>query len=310
MRKLLFLYFLSLLHQHALTQDSTVLIEGNLIQLSEVIVRSDINVPAFIRRVKTDTGFYKSFRNLRILKFNAINDVRMLNKKGGVQASLNSRTRQYAQKGCRFTEVLEEKHSGDFYDASGDYNYYTASMYAGIMFARDTVCNETNIVKGNIFDLKGKRGLDKHKEQLKMLFFLPGVPVPGIPFIGNKLGVFEKNMQQLYDFRIDLVEYQGENCYLFEVKARSGLSASERSRIVIDEMKTWLAVSDMNILGKTYRMRYNAGVYDFDVNMEVELKRFAGLQVPTLIRYTGDWDVPFKTRERGVFTAVLYDFKY
>lgn len=310
MRNYFFIYLCLLLSTLSSAQDSTVFIEGNLIQLSEVIVRSDINVPAFIKRVKNDTGFYKSFRNLRVLRFNAINDIRMLNKKGGLQASLNSRTRQYAQRGCRFTEVLEEKHSGDFYDSEGDYNYYTASMYAGIMFARDTMCGETNVVKGSMFDLKGKRGFDKHKEQLKMLFFQPGVPIPGIPFIGNKLGIFEKNMQQLYEFRIDLVEYQGENCYLFEAKARNGLSMSEQSKMVIDEMKTWLAVSDMSILGKTYRMRYNAGVYDFDVNMEVELKRFGNLQVPTLIRYTGDWDVPFKKRERGIFTAVLYNFTY
>lgn len=310
MRNIFLLPLFFILPMVSLAQDSTILVEGNLIQLSEVIVRSDINVPAFIKRVKNDTGFYKSFRNLRILRFNAINDIRMLNKKGGLQASLNSRTRQYAQRGCRFTEVLEEKHSGDFYDSEGDYNYYTASMYAGIMFARDTMCGETNVVKGSMFDLKGKRGFDKHKEQLKMLFFQPGVPIPGIPFIGNKLGIFEKNMQQLYEFRIDLVEYQGENCYLFEAKARNGLSMSEQGKMVIDEMKTWLAVSDMSIMGKTYRMRYNAGVYDFDVNMEVELKRFGNLQVPTLIRYTGDWDVPFKKRERGIFTAVLYNFTY
>ena len=57
-------------------------------------------------------------------------------------------------------------------------------------------------------------------------------------------------------------------------------------------------------------MTYNAGLYDFDVTMEVQMNRFGRLVVPTVLRYNGDWDVPFKKRERGVFTATLSGFSY
>jgi hypothetical protein len=33
------------------------------------------------------------------------------------------------------------------------------------------------------------------------------------------------------------------------------------------------------------------------------------LLVPKILRYKGDWDVVFKKRERGLFTATLFDFK-
>jgi hypothetical protein len=29
--------------------------------------------------------------------------------------------------------------------------------------------------------------------------------------------------------------------------------------------------------------------------------------VPVLLRYVGDWDLVFKKRERGLFTATIYD---
>ncbi len=84
--------------------------------LKEVVVRSNLNVPAFIERVKNDTTFYKAFRNLRILQYTALNDIRMMDKKGRQKASLNSRTRQHVRNGCRWTEVLEEQVTGDLYD--------------------------------------------------------------------------------------------------------------------------------------------------------------------------------------------------
>jgi hypothetical protein len=42
--------------------------------------------------------------------------------------------------------------------------------------------------------------------------------------------------------------------------------------------------------------------------MEVLMTRFQDLLVPKVIRYNGEWDIPFKKRERGVFTATLFDF--
>jgi len=40
----------------------------------------------------------------------------------------------------------------------------------------------------------------------------------------------------------------------------------------------------------------------------VEMTHSGGYLVPRLLRYTGDWDVVLKKRERGIFTATLFDF--
>jgi hypothetical protein len=43
--------------------------------------------------------------------------------------------------------------------------------------------------------------------------------------------------------------------------------------------------------------------------MEVELDYFNGMLVPKILRYRGNWDIIFKKRERGLFTATLFDFQ-
>ena len=65
----------------------------------------------------------------------------------------------------------------------------------------------------------------------------------------------------------------------------------------------------MEIMARNYDLSYNAGVYDFDVHMEVELTKFGQYLLPKTLRYKGNWDVAFKKREKAVFTASLFDFK-
>lgn len=289
-------------------QDTTFTIDKKVVTLKEVVVRNNLNVPALIERIEKDTSFHKAFKNLKILGYTALNDIRMTDKKGAVKASLQSKTQQSVHNGCRSMQVLEERTTGDIYDEDKNWNYYTGELYAGLLLAKDTICGETNIVKDADLSIKNKSGIAKHKEQLKMLFFNPGKRIPGIPFIGDKIAIFEDNQAALYDFEIDMQEREGQNCYVFTVKARENLTSAERDRIVINEMITWFNSSTMDIVGRNYDLSYNAAVYDFDVHMEVELTKVFGLLVPKVIRYTGEWHTLFKKRERGVFTATLFDF--
>ncbi len=74
-------------------------------------------------------------------------------------------------------------------------------------------------------------------------------------------------------------------------------------------MTTWFNTKNMEVLGRNYSLSYGAGVYDFDVNMEVEMTHSGDLLVPQTLRYKGNFGVVFKKRERGEFTATLFDFK-
>lgn len=306
--KKLFLLLLLCYSFSILAQDSAVNVNKKIITLKEVVVRSNLNVPAFIERVKEDTTFYKAFRNLKVLGYTALNDIRMIDKKNKVKATLYSRTKQTVSNGCRWMDVLEEKATGDMFDKNHNLNYYTAEMYAGLFFAIDTVCGETNIVKGTEFNTKGKRGISKHKEQLKMLFFNPGKKIPGIPFIGKKIALFDEDVADLYDFEIDMDVFKGQACYLFKLAPRTDLKPGERDKIVINAMTTWFNINNWEIVARNYDLSYNTGVYDFDVHIEVEMTKFGEYLVPKVMRYNGTWDVVVKKRETCVFTATLFDF--
>jgi hypothetical protein len=306
-RTLFFCSYIFLQFGLSAQQKDTVINEGRIVTLSEVMVRSGTNVPGFIARVKADTTFYKAFRNLRVLNYASLNDIRMMDKKGKLKASLNSRTRQDAWQGCRVTHKVEEKYTGDFYDKKGRYNYYTAELYDGLFFSFDTVCGQHNRVKDATLSIKGKSGIDKNKEQLKMLFFNPGADIQGIPLMGDKVKIFDPEHAKLYDFDIDIRDRGGVQCYVFSVKTKSGLSSFEKGKIVIDEMVTWFDYKSFEVLARNYSMSYNAGVYNLDVSMEVEMTHAGKYLVPSVIRYNGNWGVAFKKKERGVFTATIFD---
>ena len=279
------------------------------VNLSEVVIRSNLNVPKFLRQIRYDTSYYKSFKNLRVLAFTSLNYIEMRNKKDKPVASLQSKTRQNREAGCRMMEVLEERTTGDFYDRIGGYNYYTAQLYSSLFFTKGKVCGETGIVKGSDLNASRKKGLERSKEQLKMLFFNPGKKIPGIPFIGDKLDVFDTELTRLYNYSIDTSFLNGQACYVFRIQRKDDLTAGERDAIVFDGITTWFNQKTLTIVGREYDMSYKAGVYDFDVHMQVEMQQLGELTVPHLLRYSGNWHLLFKGRERGIFTATLFDFR-
>ncbi|HTD93966.1 MAG TPA: hypothetical protein VK644_09150 [Chitinophagaceae bacterium] len=309
--KILSAFLLSVLHTVLAAQQDSLDNEriAKMVSLSEVVIRSDVNIPNFIERVKNDTSFYKAFRNLHIIGFTSFNDIRIVDKEGKMKAGMQSKTRQARFAGCRTMEVLSETTQGDFYNNDNSYNYYTAELYAGLFFTTGKICEENNIVKGTSFTAKGKSGMAKNKEQLKMLVFNPGKKIPGIPFIGNKIDIFDPDVADYYDFAIDQQDYEGRSCYIFSIKAKNDLRAGKKDRIVIDNLITWFDAKTMDVLARNYALSYDAGVYDFDVQIEVQLTKFGDLLVPKLLRYTGNWKVLFKKRERGLFTATLGEFQ-
>ncbi len=290
-----------------LAQDTTININERIVTLPEVLVRNNFDYKTLLNQIKEDTTFYKAFRNLKVLGYSAYNNIQMLDRKNNIKASLLSKTKQIRANGCRTMQVIEEKTTGDFYNSKNEFNYQTAEMYAGLFFAKGTVCGENNIVAGKSFSTSNKKGMDKHKEQLKMLFFNPGKKIPGIPFIGNKTDLYDEKAKEKYDYRIDIVEFNGKLSYLFTIKPKENLTPDQEADIVIDEMTTWFDKQTMEVLARNYTLSYKAGVYDFDVRMEVTMQKVKGLLVPQVLRYRGNWDVIFKKRENAIFTATIFD---
>ncbi|MHB1921381.1 MAG: hypothetical protein ACYCOO_04015 [Chitinophagaceae bacterium] len=284
-------------------QDTTGNFLARTIHLDEVVIKASrvgFNVENFIRLVEEDTTFYKAFKNLRILGYTAHNDIRIFNKRGKVKASLNSLTRQIEKKGCRTMQVLQQKITGDFFNRQGQYNYYTAELYSRLFFTKGEVCGEDNIVQGGAPDGNEDSGsLQRHKDQLKTLIFNPGKSVPGVPMVGDE-------MARMYDFSISSRDFQGVPCFVFTAKVKP----FPIQHVVINELQTYFNKSNFDIVARNYNLSYHTLLFDFNVQMQVQMTNFGHLLVPAKIHYQGNWDVLFRKRERAVFTMQLSDFNY
>ena len=112
-------------------------------------------------------------------------------------------------------------------------------------------------------------------------------------------------MADAYDMNVDMDEYNKTSCYILKQKVKPG----KESKVVIDEMTTWFDDKTFEVVARNYTLSYNAGVYDFKIKMEVQMTHMGNYLIPALIRYNGNWKAIFKKRERGVFTATLFDFR-
>lgn len=285
-------------------KDSVIVVDGHYIELSDIVVNKGLDVATFIKKVENDTTFFKAFKNLRITGYTVANDIRMLGKNNEVIASLKGETRQVVQNHCRRMDILKQTVTGNFFDKHGDYNYYTAAMYAQLFLTKGTVCNETNIIGNPEIQMDGLSGMARRKAQLKMLFFNPGKRIGGLPLISNKTAIFDNDMIKNYDMKIGYEETSLGPAYVFHIQVKKG----RESRVVINEMTTWFDTENSDVLAKNYSLSYDTGVYDFDVTMNVKMTRVGNLLVPSFISYNGNWKIMTRKREKGIFIANLSDF--
>ncbi len=284
-------------------QDTLLSIFAQPIEMDAVTVkatRAGWDLQAFIRRVQTDTTFFKAFKGLRVVGWTAQNDIRILDAKGGVRASLQSTTRQAAARGCRTMHTLAETTTGDFYKSPGVYRYYTAELYAHLFFTKGKVCGESDVV-GATLGQRGKGGLEKSKAQLKQLVFNPGARVSGVPFMGDRASVFSPDVAKKYTFHLTSETYAGEECWVFKAVPKP----EHRSEVVYNELTTWFRKSDYSIPARDYSLSFRTALYDFSVRMKVRLAPIGTRLLPTRIDYDGVWRVATQGRERARFSTVF-----
>ncbi len=262
-------------------------------------VREGFDIDGFIKKIQNDTTFYKAFKTLHLKSYEMYNDIEIFDAKGNVKAAYNSIGQQTYEKKCRRMTLKNEKVKGDFFDKKRNYNYLTAKLYADLFFTNGKKCNENNIVGRGL-----SKDEDKRKDQLKKLIFMPGTKVNGVPGVGDKVGIFDKEEREKYKFTLEMKMLGNENCYVFSAKPKPGFE----KKVVINRLNTWFRISDNAILARDYSLSYRTLVYDFDVDMKVKLKQIGKDLVPFEIKYNGNWKVAFKDREKSNFTAIFTNF--
>ena len=270
------------------------------------IVAQKLSVETFIRAITTDTSFYAAFRKMKKYSFIAENRIYTYDKKNKVNGKIYRKIR-HSNSGPVRMEYLVKQDTGKVFKKNGKYQLYTIEMFDYIFmnaYKSDLVSNTATSSPGGKGDSNSS-----YKDKLKTLIFNPGKPVKGIPFIGSKTEIFTPNMRQYYDYNFQSGTYLDSiPVYRFRVSVKNDLSSWTKDGLMIKELVTIFDKRDFAILGRYVDMKYSNMLFDFNVQMNIEMGYFGEDKLPTKITYQGNWNVPFKKEERASFLILHKDY--
>lgn len=277
------------------------------IQLDFVVVikAQRLNIERFINAIINDTSFYQAFRNMKKYTFIAENRIYTYDKNDKVDGKVYRKIR-HNNNGPYKMEYLVKEDNGKVYKKNGKYQLYTVEMFDYIFMN----AYNTDFVP-NAPSSDGKGGTNEsYKDKLKTLIFNPGRPIKGLPFIGSKTQIFTANMRQYYDYTFYSGTYLNSiPVYRFKISVKPDLSSWTKDGLMIKELVTIFDKRNFEILGRYVDMKYSNMLFDFDVQMNIEMSYFDEVKLPTKITYQGNWDYPFKKEERASFLVVHKDYK-
>ncbi|WP_142529421.1 hypothetical protein [Pedobacter westerhofensis] len=268
------------------------------------IVAQKLSVETFIKAVTTDTTFYAAFRRMKAHSFIAENRIYTYDKKNKVNGKIYRKIRHTVRPAK--IEYLVKQDTGKVFKKNGKYQLYTVEMFDYIFmnaYQSDFVSDAPSASP------KGDSN-ESYKSKLKTLIFNPGRPVKGIPFIGSKTEIFTANMRQYYDYSFQSGTYLDSiPVYRFRVLVKDGLSNWTKDGLMIKELVTIFDKRNFAILGRYVDMKYSNMLFDFDVQMNIEMSYFAEEKLPSKITYQGNWNIPFKKEERASFLILHKDYQ-
>ena len=263
------------------------------------------SIETFIDAIINDTTFYEAFRNMKKHSFIAENRVFTYDKKNEVNGKIYRKIR-HNNDGPYKMEYLVKQDNGKVYKKNGKYQLYTVEMFDYIFMN----AYNTDFVPAYAPNDDKKTGNEGYKDKLKTLIFNPGRPIKGVPFIGSKTQIFTANMRQYYDYAFQSGTYLDSiPVYRFTVAVKPNLSKWTKDGMMIKEIVTIFDKRNFEILGRYVDMKYRNLLFNFDVQMNIEMSYFDEVKLPTKITYQGNWAYPFKKEERASFLVLHKDYR-
>lgn len=275
-----------------------------IIQLDSLVITADregFDVMDFIEMVMRDTSFYEAFRNLRFASYSFDNFISVLDKSRNEKAGYRSLAHQVYADSCRQMKEEQKSVAGPFLNKKGEYQYYTAKLYDRLFFTHGKICYPSSADPGE----PGPKGMEKHVEELKTLLFSPGKKAR-VPLLGDKTAIFGKEMRAYYDYRISADSFSHRPCYKFSVEAKAEFLNSPRT--VIKQLHTWFEKGSLRVVRRTYTLEAKTFLYQFKVNMKIDVTQSSGKYYPTAIDYQGRWKVVSKKAEDARFRIRFSNF--
>ena len=303
--KYLICLFLFYLGAHLSAQENDI---AKMVTMDEFVVKAaieDFNVDDFVSQVIEDTTFYQAFLNLKYFPHDIKGAMTVYNKDEEEFATLQRKARQFLSTDEeKWVEITYEKTNGRIKKKNGKWRYLTAEVYDDVFFPTHKHHVSNEMVQREQ-ELEATSKIEKHKAQLKKMLFNPGQPIENVPFIGDKLAIFSKEMVPFYDYSIFLYEYNDTiPCIAFSSFVKEG----EEDEVVIRDMTSYFHRDTHEVIAREYRLAHKTILFDFDISIMVENMLVDGWLMPKSVSYDGGWDVPFKKPEIISFQMECYDY--
>lgn len=267
-----------------------------VISLDEFVVSAAddaFDVQSFVNKVRKDTTFYKAFLNLKYFPHDVQGRVTVYQKDESERGTMVRDAVQHldAQE-YMSVEILKEVSNGKIKKRNGEWRYFTAEMYDEVFFPSkpEKVSNRIDRFEQ---ELTGGSRIDKHKGQLKRMMFNPGSEIDNVPFIGDKLAIFDDHMVPYYDYSIFSTTYEGDSCIAFSCFTKEGM----KEETVIQDLTSYFDPNTMEVLAREYRLAHSTILFTFDISIEVINMKQEGWLLPQKVNYDGYWNVPFRKPE-------------
>ncbi|MCB0794021.1 MAG: hypothetical protein KDB88_04720 [Flavobacteriales bacterium] len=273
------------------------------ITLDEFVVSaraSGFNVEAFVQQVMDDTTFHKAFLNTRYYPHRVISELEVRAKKEKRRATMHREgalVREGSQAFLRLDSISEH---GPLRKRNGGFRYLTVEMYDDVFFRRGPYRAE-NTIRSRRQEIDRSSRFDRYKSELKKFMFDPGQEIASVPFIGDKLALYDADMAEHYDHRIWADTRDGQACWVFSSNVRTG---HERDA-VIQEMHTWFHQENGQVMAREYHIQHASIILDFDIRIKVRNALVNGALVPLRIDYDGEWDIPLNKAEAIRFNLLM-----
>jgi len=281
---------------------------AKLVTMDEFVVSAgleDFNAEDFIDQVINDTTFYQAFLNLKYYPHRVNSEIQVFHKNESQKGKMYREAVQRRNLDNEmWIDVQYEKTNGRIKKRNGEWKYLTAEMYDDVFFPneREKVDNK---IRTKEQELVGGSKLEKHKAQLKKMLFNPGQEIDNVPFIGDKLAIFDAEMVPYYDYSIFTYNWKDS---IPTIAFSQYVKKGEEDEVVIRDMTSYFHKDTRDVIAREYRLAHNTIFFDFDISIKVENRLVEGEIVPVKIDYDGAWDIPFKKPEIIRFYLECFDY--
>jgi len=281
---------------------------AKMVVMDEFVVSAgleDFDAEDFIREVINDTTFYQAFLNLKYYPHRVNSEILVFHKDESQKGKMYREAVQRRNLDNEmWIDIQFEKTNGRIKKRSGEWKYLTAEMYDDVFFPDEKEKVSNTLRKKEQELVKGSK-LEKHKAQLKKMLFNPGQEIDNVPFIGDKLAIFDSEMVPYYDYSIFTYNWKDS---IPTIAFSQFVKEGEEDEVVIRDMTSYFHKDTREVIAREYRLAHNTIFFDFDISIKVENRLIEGEIVPVRIDYDGAWDIPFKKPEIIKFYLDCFDY--